>query len=216
MLTKKQYITIRHWMYRNARPLDMARWQYHFEGGSPLVVLEALEAYQNEDGGFGHALEADCWNPHSTPLQTWWATQFLKETGMTDASHPIVQGILNYLGSGDGTMDDGRWMFSVPENNNWPGAPWWSYAEGAPQPAYNPTASIVGYIMTSGHNDDVLRNKAEKMSEEAIETFLKREEQTDMHELSCFIDLYYDLESNDKKDENDDSAFKRQAEKVRC
>ena len=42
-------------MYRNARPLDMARFQYHFEGGSREAVLQALSYYQNADGGFGQA-----------------------------------------------------------------------------------------------------------------------------------------------------------------
>lgn len=51
----------RSFIYHNARPLDIARWQYHFEGGSNEAVLTALAAYQNEDGGFGHALEADAW-----------------------------------------------------------------------------------------------------------------------------------------------------------
>ena len=63
----------RTFVYRNARPLDIARWQYHFENGSKGAVLTALAVYQNEDGGFGHALEPDSWNPNSAPIQTWAA-----------------------------------------------------------------------------------------------------------------------------------------------
>ena len=48
----------RRFMYRSARPVELARWQYHFEQGSKENVLKALAAYQNEDGGFGHGLEA--------------------------------------------------------------------------------------------------------------------------------------------------------------
>lgn len=50
-------------IYRNARPLDLARWQFHFEGGGKEAVINALECYQNDDGGFGHGLEPDSWNP---------------------------------------------------------------------------------------------------------------------------------------------------------
>lgn len=50
----------RAFVYRNARPLDLARFQYHFEDGSKAAVMRALSYYQNEDGGFGHAVEADC------------------------------------------------------------------------------------------------------------------------------------------------------------
>ena len=52
-------------IYKNARPLDLARWKYIFEGGGKEDVLTALAAYQKEDGGIGHALEPDCWNPQS-------------------------------------------------------------------------------------------------------------------------------------------------------
>lgn len=69
----------RKFIYRNARPLDLARWQYHFEGGRKENVIEALSAYQNEDGGFGHGLEADFWNPNSSPMATSAAAQYLSE-----------------------------------------------------------------------------------------------------------------------------------------
>ena len=46
-------------VYQNARPLDLARWRYHFEGGTAEEVLEILAMYQKEDGGFGYALELD-------------------------------------------------------------------------------------------------------------------------------------------------------------
>ena len=90
----------RQFIYRGARPLDFARWRFHFEGGPKTDVLEALSHYQNGDGGFGHALEPDCWNPFSSPLQTWAATEILHEIGFFDSAHPLVQGILRYLESG--------------------------------------------------------------------------------------------------------------------
>jgi hypothetical protein len=91
------YERARAFIYRNARPLDIARWQYHFENGSKEAVLTALSAYQNGDGGFGHALEPDAWNPNSAPIQTWSATEILREIDFTDSAYPIIQGILRYL-----------------------------------------------------------------------------------------------------------------------
>ena len=67
------YEKARGFIYRNARPLDLALWKYHFENGNREDVLTALMAYQNADGGFGHALEADSFNPNSAPIQTWTA-----------------------------------------------------------------------------------------------------------------------------------------------
>ena len=88
------YNQARSFIYKNARPLDLARWKYLFEEGSKEDVLTALAAYQNEDGGFGHALEPDCWNPDSSPIQTWVATEIIKEVGLEEKDHPIIQGIL--------------------------------------------------------------------------------------------------------------------------
>ena len=85
------YEKARAFMYRCARPLEMALWQHRFEGGSADSVLHALSFYQNEDGGFGHALEADNWNPSSTPLTTQTATESLYAVD-APAGHPIVEG----------------------------------------------------------------------------------------------------------------------------
>lgn len=37
----------RDFIYRNARPLDLIRWQFHFENGSADAVMKILAAYQN-------------------------------------------------------------------------------------------------------------------------------------------------------------------------
>ena len=54
----------------NARPVDLAVFEYFFEGKENKNVVEELRKYQNEDGGFGRGLEADCWNPNSSPIAT--------------------------------------------------------------------------------------------------------------------------------------------------
>ena len=81
------YEKAKSFIYRNARPIDYARWNYHFENGSVQNVVTVLKCYQNEDGGFGHALEADCWNPKSSPVQTWCATEILRELFLEHNEH---------------------------------------------------------------------------------------------------------------------------------
>lgn len=190
-LSKEAFNKISKWMYRNARPLDLARWQYHFEDDSSHGVIKALKAYQNEDGGFGHGLEADCWNPNSSPLQTWWAIQFIKEIDM-DSEHPMVQGILSYLDSGDGQAQ-GCWLFSVPSNNDYPRAPWWTYIPTETHPGYNPTAALAGFILRHAHKESEIYDKGKRLVLEAIEYFMACEDGVEMHELTCFIELYTDL-----------------------
>lgn len=44
------YHRARRFVYKNARPLELAKWQYHFEDGSREAVLDTLACYQNTDG----------------------------------------------------------------------------------------------------------------------------------------------------------------------
>ena len=130
----------RNFVYRNARPLDIARWKYLFENGCKEDVITALLAYQNEDGGFAHALEPDCWNPNSSPIQTWVATEIISEIGLYDKNHPLIQGILQYLSSTE-NFDGHSWLNTIPTNDNYPHAEWWNYQPIQSLP-YNPTASF--------------------------------------------------------------------------
>ncbi|MGN0628437.1 MAG: hypothetical protein ACI4IW_02285 [Oscillospiraceae bacterium] len=175
-------------IYLNARPLDLARWRYLFEGGSREEVLRALSAYQNEDGGFGHGLEADCWNPNSSPVQTWAATEIIREIGLNDAKHPMIQGILKYLGSA-ADFDGHVWLNTVPSNNDYPHAPWWSYAPEQ-ELAYNPTACLVGFIIKFADESSGLYALALRLAREAY-AFLKAGYPLEsMHTVSCFVELF--------------------------
>ncbi|WP_432662968.1 hypothetical protein R9X47_20565 [Wukongibacter baidiensis] len=189
-LSKKQCNNIKNWMYRNARPIDIARWKYHFENGSELDVLTALSAYQNDDGGFGYALEADSWNPNSSPIQTWVATEILYELGITNKNNPIVKGILSYLESGK-DYRDGYWYAEVPSNNDYPHAPWWTHGDNVIEEwGYNPTACLIGFILLFAEKSSRLYKQAEVIAKKAVKELLSSDLIKDMHELLCFIRLY--------------------------
>lgn len=181
-------------IYRNARPLEIARWKYLFEGGSRNDVLTALAAYQNADGGFGHALEPDCWNPHSSPVQTWVATEILKELRWEDQSHPIVQGILRYLASGD-AFDGHTWLRTIPSNNHYPHAPWWD-DEPIPETSYNPTASLIGFILKFAAPGSALFSLACKLAQEAYRYLKEQFPLESMHTASCFLELYESMKES--------------------
>lgn len=180
----------RKFMYRNARPIELARWQYHFEGGSRENVLNALAAYQNGDGGFGHGLEADSWNPNSSPITTWNACMILKEIDWQEKGHPIVQGILRYLESGrDYSPLHRQWMNTIPSNNDHPHAVWWGFKEESDY-KYNPTAMLCGFILKYGEEGDALYEKAKGIAQEAVAWFLGKVPKVDRHETACFVTLY--------------------------
>lgn len=177
-------------MHRHARALDLARWEYHFGGGSRESVLRELAYYQNEDGGFGHGLEADCWNPASTPIQTWCATEILREIGWDDAQHPLVQGILRYLDSGaDFDAAQNQWLNDVPGNNDHPHAVWWTYGPEGSSFDYNPTACLAGFAVRYAEKDSPLQVRALRIAREAVAWLEARLPQRDEHVTSCFMRL---------------------------
>lgn len=182
----------RKFVYRNARPLDLARWQFHFEGGSADAVLRALAAYQNEDGGFGHGIEPDFLNPNSTPIGTWVATEILRELGLRDRQHPIVRGILRYLDSGADFSDkENQWYNTVPTNNDYPHAIWWEY-KGEDTGNYNPTAALAAFIIDFAERDTPLYKRGCDIAREAVEWLSSAP--SDNHVTACFIPLYFALE----------------------
>ena len=210
------YEKTRSFIYRNARPLDFARWKCHFENGSKEAVLTALAAYQNEDGGFGHALEADAWNPNSAPMQTWTATEILREIDFADATHPIIQGILQYLESGQGFT--GKFWDNAPSSNNdYPHAPWWQTdSNSACHHSYNPTACLAGFIIRFAERNSDLYRTGCRIAKEAYDAYFGQNLLGDMHTASCYIRLWQYCEEAGATDIIDLSALKeRLREQVR-
>ncbi|MBE6901572.1 MAG: hypothetical protein E7478_03790 [Ruminococcaceae bacterium] len=187
------YEKAKQFVYRNARPLDLARWQYHFENGSKEAVLHALSFYQNEDGGFGHGIEPDFLNPDSTPIATWAATDIINETGLTDKAHPIVTGILRYLESGaDFDEEQNQWLNTVPTNNDYPHAIWWEY-NGSSELKYNPTAALAAFTIRYADSDSNIYKKACNIAKQAVEWFVGAVPFIEQHITGCFITLYNTL-----------------------
>lgn len=180
----------RGFVYRNARPLELARWRFHFENGSADDVVTALSAFQNEDGGFGHALEEDNFNPNSLPMGVWKAAEILDEIGFSDKSHPIIKGMLRYLESGscfDKAHD--QWLNTVPSNNDYTCAIWWAY-NGESEFRYNPTAALAGFILKFAEKDSVIYHKALIIAKQAVEWFDANVPFNEMHVTNCFVRLY--------------------------
>lgn len=198
---RQVYDRARDFVYRNARPLDIARWRYHFESGSRQEVLTALSAYQNKDGGFGHGLEEDCMNPYSSPMQTWRATVVLREIGGLHNSDPMVRSMLHYL-EHTPDFDGERWNHVTATNNDYPHASWWTYPQEPWRQEserylfdnrYNPTASLAGFVLRYAGTDSDFGKKALRIAKDAVEALFLIGDPRDMHVLSCFIQLHEDI-----------------------
>jgi hypothetical protein len=165
-LSKSDFQEIRSWVFRNARPLEFALWQYHFENGSKENVLSALAIYQNDDGGFGKTIEPDNWNPESTPYAAHYAINILRQIDFTDMDYPLYQGVFHYLKSTPYRGKNG-WFFSVPTNDLFPHAVWWQYnEEGNNKDQYiGITAGLSGFILRYVNADTELYGVAQKYVE---------------------------------------------------
>ena len=170
------------WMHLHARPIDLARWEYLQGNCDAPKVVEALAWYQNDDGGFGHGLEADNWNPNSSPIQTWKAISILRELNYFNRELPLVSKMMKFLLA---ELEQGLWKTLIPSNDAFPHASWWNYDPNAETWGYNPSASLLGYLYRLGE-------KLEGEVRQALDYYLAQSV-AEMHEFPLFMDLYFDL-----------------------
>jgi len=112
----------------NARVLERRRFERLFRGGAAGPVRDAVAAYRNPDGGFGHALEPDGRCPGSQPLAIDFALRVLLEDGAWDTA--LADGACGWLAAH--APADGGAVFVDPSMAGWPHAPWLVPEEGAP------------------------------------------------------------------------------------
>jgi len=129
-------------LYHNGRLIDRRRFEFFWGNGSAESVLDVLRGYQNEDGGFGNALESDIRCPDSQPVATEVALQIMDSVGVYDAN--ILDGILRYLESIT-VKETGGFPRAISTLNAYPHAPWWT-TEVDGIASLNPTGSIVSYL----------------------------------------------------------------------
>jgi hypothetical protein len=128
-------------IWQTARLIDRQRFAYHFLEGSAAAVLTALRPYQNEDGGFGNALEPDIRAPLSQPQPVEVTLRLLDE--IEALADPMVRAACDYLMTI--TTPDGGVPFVLPSVRAYPRAPWWQ-TEDNPPASLNPTAAIAGFL----------------------------------------------------------------------
>lgn len=135
-----------------AREVDKRLFDFYFDGGTArhelaVSVLNALAAYQNEDGGFGHGIEPDFRLQASSPMATSVGLQYCTAVN-APATHPIVKKAIGYLVE---TFDREHhyWPATYENVNDEPHAFWWHVDELTPPDETrwpNPSAEILGYL----------------------------------------------------------------------
>ena len=110
----------------HARVLDRRRFERLFFDGDARPVRDAVAAFRNSDGGFGHALEPDGRMPGSQPAAVMMALDTLDEADAWDEE--LVAGACDWLAANAPAA--GGASFVEPTVEGWPHAPWWEADDG--------------------------------------------------------------------------------------
>ena len=128
-----------------ARVLDRRMFERLFTGGAAGPVRDAVAAYRNADGGFGHALEPDCRAAASQPAAVEMALRLLDQADAWDEE--LVLGAVDWLATV--APDEGGAAFVEPTVAEGPHAPWWVAAEGHPASLIQ-TGQLAGLLYAHG------------------------------------------------------------------
>lgn len=133
----------RNFIWHNARTLEQRRFEHAFDGGSASGVVQAVLAYRNDDGGYGHALEPDHRGPTSQPLHALRALQMFGEVNAPEHAESILTWLRN-------TCPDGSVPFGLSTSKGHPMAPWVAADD---QGGLLLTAQIAAALMALGITD---------------------------------------------------------------
>lgn len=135
-------------MAAHGRVLDRRLFQRLFQGGAPGPVRDAVAAYRNDDGGFGHGLEPDLRTAASQPAAVEMALRIMDLAGAWDER--LVRGAVDWLAAV--APAEGGAAFAEPTLAQGPHAPWWAAAAaGGGNPAsLIQTGQIAGVLHARG------------------------------------------------------------------
>jgi hypothetical protein len=121
----------RQFVHSHGRLLERRRFEFLYGDaqGDPELVLRALEAYKNSDGGFGF-LEPDLRAPASQPSAVLYAFEVLEEIPADSATAQLTSDALDWIATV--TNDDGGIPFVLTSATGFDHAPWWAPADPAP------------------------------------------------------------------------------------
>ncbi|MFF7101626.1 hypothetical protein ACFY9X_15785 [Streptomyces nigra] len=128
-------------VWLTARVLEQRLFAYDFLNGPADPVETALDAYRNDDGGYGHGLEPDLRGPVSQPLHTGRALQVLDVIGRCGGQR--VDRVCRYLTAV--SAPDGALPTVHPSLRGYPAAPSLPVVEPPPS-SLVATGPVVGLL----------------------------------------------------------------------
>jgi hypothetical protein len=142
----------------HARVLDRRAFQRLFAGGAAGPVRDAVAAYRNADGGFGHGLEPDCRAAASQPSAVEMALRTMHSCDAWDER--LARDAVDWLAAV--APADGGAAFVEASVSEGPHAPWWVPEDGHPASLIQ-TGQIAGLLYARGLEHPWLDQAAEVM-----------------------------------------------------
>jgi hypothetical protein len=142
----------------SARVLDRRRFDRLIGDGEARPVRDAIAAYRNADGGFGHGLEPDLRTPASQPAAVAHALRTLDECDAWDDG--LAAGACDWLATVAAAA--GGVAFAVGSIDGGAHAPWWEVPEGNPASPIG-TGTIAGTLHARGMSHPWLDRATEVM-----------------------------------------------------
>ncbi|ERI93336.1 hypothetical protein HMPREF1982_01760 [Clostridiales bacterium oral taxon 876 str. F0540] len=183
-LKKQQLMEMEKWIYENARPLEMAKWNLLWDKGSKDEVLKEMLKYQNADGGFGNAFESDMLLPKSSAIASTEAifTSFSFDLDVTDK---WFLDLLDYFMKTKQNTPS-YWEAVPKEVEDYPRAPWWNYSPDT-EFSPNPCAVVAAAMLLYGNNEQ--KALGNKIAEKCI-SLLKSDKAIGDHDIYCIQKLF--------------------------
>jgi len=141
-----------------ARVLDRRVFQRLFCGGAAGPVRDAVAAYRNSDGGFGHALEPDCRTAASQQAAVEMALRIMDLANAWDER--LVRDAVDWLVTV--APAEGGSATAEPSVSEGPHAPWWVPDPARPASLIQ-TGQIAGLLYARGFTHPWLDRATEVM-----------------------------------------------------
>lgn len=184
VISKDTIDRLRETVKRRGRQVDYLMIEHLFSDRS-TEIIEALKAFQNEDGGFGNALEPDLRVPDSSAVATEFAINILDRLNDVDAE--LIKKIVNYL-EGSFNHIKGYWEIAPKTVDNYPRAVWWN-ADGLEGfGRHNPSASLLGFLYK--YKNYVTKLDVDALIKKLIDEVLELPvEAVEAHTIFCLMKL---------------------------
>lgn len=179
------FTAARRFLLTHGRLLERLVFSVRFDGASASPVGKLVGAYQNPDGGLGHALEPDLRCRESQPLFVEIGLTALRECRWRDRG--LCESICGYLETVSGP--DGLVPPLSPNALASPHAPHWGAAQ---EPGINPTAAICGLLHYQGVRHPWLARATATCCER-----IRSDPPREAHALRCAARLAEDLPDRD-------------------